>query len=131
MRRDELIYSDLSYEIFGILFKVQNELGRYCNEKQYGDSIEEKLKENKISYAREKTLPVSFEGEKINRNKVDFIIENKIILELKCSNFTTKENYYQLRRYLSAYNLKLGILVNFRDKYLKPKRILNSECKEY
>lgn len=125
--KQELIFKDLSYTITGILFEVQNELGRYCNEKQCGDLFEKKLKEYSMYYEREKILPISFVGEKSNRNKVDFIIDKKIIIELKCKRILMREDYYQLRRYLKAFNLKLGLLVNFRDRYLKPRRVLNSE----
>lgn len=125
--KQELIYAELSYEISGLLFNAHNELGRYCNEKQYGDSLENKFKENKINYEREKFLPPSFEGEAANRNKVDFLIENKIILELKSKRFIEKNDFYQVKRYLIAFNKKLGLLVNFRDKYLKPKRVINSQ----
>ena len=125
--KQDLVYKDLSYEIAGILFKVHNELGRYCNEKQICDLIEKKLAEQKIKFEREKVVPASFEGEKNGRNRVDFLIENKIIIEVKCKRVTERNDYYQLRRYLKALNLKLGLLVNFRDNYLKPKRALNPD----
>lgn len=124
----KVIFPELSYEITGILFKIHNELGSFLNEKQYADAVEKLLKEEKIKYEREKDLPVSFEGEQKGRNKVDFILENKIILELKSKRVLPRDDYYQVRRYLEAANLKLGLLVNFRDKYLKPKRILNSKA---
>ena len=125
----KLIFPELSYEITGILFKTHNELGRFLNEKQYADAVEKLLKEGKIKYEREKDLPISFDGEQKGRNKVDFMIENKIILELKSKRILLRDDYYQVKRYLEAVNLKLGLLVNFRDKYLKPKRILNSKVK--
>jgi len=125
--KEKIIYPDLSYSINGILFEVQNNIGHYCNEKQYGDAVEKLLLENNIKYEREKELPKFFEGEQDRRNIVDFLIENKILLELKTKRIISKEDYYQVRRYLESLNLKLGILVNFRDKYLKPRRILNSK----
>lgn len=123
----KLVFPELSYEINGILFKVHNELGRFLNEKQYADAVEKLLKDNKIRYEREKILEQLFEGENKGRNKIDFLIENKIILELKSKRMILREDYYQTRRYLEVVGLKLGILVNFRDKYLKPRRILNSK----
>src|SRR3989344_879046 len=75
------------------------------------------------SRARENSLEIG--GRK--SNFVDFIIEDKIVLELKAKPFTDKEDYYQLRRYLHNAKVKLGLLVNFRDRYLKPKRILNPD----
>lgn len=127
----ELIYPDLSYEITGVLFKTQNDLGRFCNEKQYADRLEEEFKARGIKYEREKILPPSFQGELPGRNKVDFIVENKIILETKAKRILTKEDYYQVSRYLKTFNKKLGLLVNFRSKYIEPKRILNSSAKAY
>ncbi|MBI5222688.1 MAG: single-stranded-DNA-specific exonuclease RecJ [Candidatus Magasanikbacteria bacterium] len=125
----DLIYSDLTYKINGLLFEVHNELGRYCNEKQICDAIEQKLIKEKIPYKREMVLPPSFAGERIGRNRIDFLIEEKIILEVKTMRFTGKEEYYQCLRYLEALNLKLCILVNFRDKHLKTKRVLNPKAK--
>lgn len=126
----KLIYADLTYEINGILFSVHNELGRFCNEMQYSDAIENRLKGLNIIYKREEIIPPSFEGETKGRNKVDFIIEDKIILEIKVKRILDKNDYYQVRRYLDAFNKKLGILVNFRQKLLQPKRILNSSVEE-
>ena len=126
----KLIYPELSYKITGILFAVHNELGRFCNEKQYADSIERYLKKLKMKYEREKILPPSFEEELRGRNRIDFLIEDKIILEIKAKQVLIKDDYYQTKRYLLALNKKLGLLVNFRDKYIKPKRILNSSVSE-
>lgn len=125
-----LVYPDLSYKVNGILFATHNRLGRYCNEKQYADAIENELKELGIVYEREKIIPESFTGELRGRNKIDFLIEGKIILEVKSKRVLEKSDYYQLRRYLDAFDKKLGIIVNFRDKYLRSKRILNSTAKE-
>ena len=125
-KEEALVFPELSYKLTGILFAAHNELGRYCNEKQYGDLLEKMFKEENLQYEREKIISESFKGEKAGRNKIDFIIDNKIVLELKSVRVLGRESYYQTRRYLNAFEKKLGILVNFRDKYLKPKRILNS-----
>jgi len=127
---DKLIYPELSYKITGILFAVHNELGRFRNEKQYCDAIENYLKQYEIPYKREEILLSSFRGEEKGRNKIDFLIMDKIILEIKAKPFVSNDDYRQVRRYLAAINRKLGILVNFRQRYIKPKRILNSLAKE-
>ena len=127
--KKDIIYPKLSYKICGFCFYLHNKLGRYRNEKQYADGLEELLKENKIGYAREKILPPSFKGEKLGRNAPDFIIDNKIIVDLKAKDFITKEDYFQLRRYLVSSNKRLGLLINFRQKYLYPKRVLNKNVK--
>ncbi len=126
----KIFYPELSYTITGILYKAHNELGRYCSEKQYADSIENYLKKFKKKYEREKVLPIGFEGEMKGRNKIDFLIGDLIILEIKAKKIVTKEDYFQTRRYLSMLNKKLGIIANFRSMYLHPKRILNPNSNE-
>ena len=130
MNKEKLIYPELSYKITGILFDTHNALGRFRNEKQYGDKIEKYLTDFGIQYGREQVLPQSFEGEAEGRNKVDFLVDDKIILEIKAKRILTKEDYYQTKRYLVALSKKLGILVNFRQKYIAPKRILNGSGQE-
>ncbi len=125
--KDKIIYGDLSFKVNGVLFRVRKKLGQYKNEKQYCDAIEEELKVMELKYEREKILPPSFDGEQSGRNKVDFVIEDCIVLEVKAKQFITTEDYYQTRRYLDAMNKKLGILVNMRRYSINPKRILNSQ----
>ena len=127
----DLIYKELSFKIVGLLYAIHNEFGRNCNEKQYGDKLEELLKNNGIPYERELILSPSFSSEAKGRNKTDFVIDNKIILELKVKRRVGRIDYYQLQRYLKALNKKLGILVNFQQLNLTPKRILNSDKVDY
>ncbi len=113
---DKVLYPELSYVITGILFAAHNELGQFAREKQYGDLIERKLKEAKVSYNREVNIDRS--------NILDFVLEDKIVLELKASRTITQDNYRQIQNYLQQTNLQLGILVNFRNQYIKPIRII-------
>jgi len=115
-----LIYPRLSYVIVGICFEIHNSLGRYAREKQYCDKIEEKMKELNICYKREFTVPNT-------GNRIDFLIDNKIILEAKTKRVITREDYFQLQRYLQCLDIRLGLLVNFRNQYIKPKRIVKIE----
>ncbi len=113
----KVIYPELSYLINGILFDVKKELGQYAREKQYGDLLEKKLKEKDILYKRE--VSVGNTG-----NIIDFLIDDKIVVELKAVRFVTKDNFRQIQNYLQQMQIKLGVLVNFRDKFLKPARIV-------
>jgi len=122
---DKLLYKDLTYELRGHLFAVQNELGRYRNEKQYGDAFEQRLNEASILYEREKVLSESFAGEKSGRNRVDFLVEQIIVVEFKCSPCLSRDDYFQCQRYLASLDLDLCLLVNFRPRYLVVRRILN------
>ena len=124
-----IILGELSYKVTGICFKVHAELGRFCREKQYADKLEELFTKNKIVFKREveiSKLTNSPEG-----NKADFLIENKIIMDVKAKRLITKEDYYQILRYLKAADIELGLIVNFRSAYLKPKRVLNSNYSGY
>jgi len=123
---NKILHGELSYKICGLCFKIQNNLGRYRNEQQYCDAFETLLKDNHLQYAREESLPASFEGEKDRRNIPDFVIENKIIVDFKAKDFITKDDYFQMKRYLVSCNKELGLIINFRQKYIYPKRVLNS-----
>ena len=116
----KLLHGELSYQINGLLFDVHNELGQFAKEKQYGDLLEKKLKENNIGYRRE--LVVGESG-----NICDFLVEGKVLLELKSKPFLLNSDYDQVKRYLHSCDLELGILVNFRSKYLKPKRVIRTK----
>lgn len=114
---NKIIYPELSFKINGVCFKVHNQLGRYSREKQYCDLLEEEFKKLRISYIRE------FRINKTS-NIIDFLIDNKIILEVKAKKAILKEDYYQIQRYLQSSYCKLGFLVNFRNRYLKPIRVI-------
>lgn len=117
----EFLYGELTYELNSCLFSVHNELGRFAREKQYADLLEKKLKEAGIRYQRE--LRAGDSG-----NVFDFLIEDVIVLELKAKPFLLREDYVQVQRYLHTANMRLGILVNFRSRYLQPKRILRPDA---
>lgn len=127
---EKVIYPELSYELVGVFYAAHNELGRYANEKQYGDFVEGKLREKKIKYEREKILDQYFPGEHPGRHRVDFLVDEKIVIELKCVRVLGREAYYQTQRYFKVLNSKLALMVNFREKYLRPRRILNSNVRD-
>ena len=121
----KLILKELSYKIVGLLYKVHRQLGRYCREKQYGDLFEKLLQKENMKFKREYPLELA----ERKSNFVDFYIEESLLVELKSKPFITKEDYYQMRRYLEVIKKELGLIVNFRNKYLNPKRVLNSKIK--
>lgn len=116
----ELLYPELSYKITGVCFAVHNELGSFAREKQYGDLLEKKLEDAKLTFKREQLIGAS-------GNILDFVVEEKIILELKAKGSITGEDYRQIQNYLQESQLNLGLLINFRNKYLKPIRIVKIE----
>jgi len=84
------------------------------------------LDENGISYRREYEI-VNFKQDSLQGNRVDFLVYGKIVVDIKAKKFVTKDDYFQMQRYLQCSNLQLGLIVNFRNTYLKPKRILNTK----
>ena len=119
-----LLFPKLSYQLTGLCFQVHKELGRFCREKQYADRLEALLKDNGLKYVREFSIHKLRENSPLG-NTIDFLIEEKIIIDLKAKKYLTKEDYYQMLRYLQSARLELGLIINFRSTYLKPKRILN------
>ncbi|MBU2219875.1 GxxExxY protein [Patescibacteria group bacterium] len=122
---NKLIHPELSYVLMGILFEIHNKLGTKYQEKHYQKAVEIKLKELKIPYQREAKVNIEFDGEELGEFFIDFIIDGKIILELKRIWKITADDIKQVLRYLKATNLKLGIIVNFRHNRLESRRILN------
>ncbi|MBU0596963.1 GxxExxY protein [Patescibacteria group bacterium] len=125
--KTKLVHEKLSYEVRGILYKVHSYLGSYRNEKLYCDAIEQGFKVKGLKYEREKVLSKGFVGERSGRNRVDFVVEDKIIIEVKVVPCFSRDIYNQCTRYLVCSGNKLLLLVNFRPKSLHIKRILNPE----
>lgn len=121
----ELIYPELSYVITGLLFKVHSAIGQFGREKQYGDMLNDLLIESGLVFEREKALPIEGLENKFT-NKVDFAINNLILLDLKAKPIITKEDLNQMKRYLDAGGYKLGLIANFHQNFLKPVRVIRA-----
>lgn len=121
MGKGKIIYPELSYLLTGICFEAHNSLGRFCREQQYGNFLEGRFSKEGLPYVREYRI-----GEDAD-NIVDFFVGERIFLELKAKRLLLREDFYQLQRYLQKANIKLGLLVNFRNRYLKPVRIVRIE----
>ena len=121
----KIIFPELSYLLMGILFEVHNKLGTKYQEKHYQRAIEIKLKELKIPHERERRVSVKFGKENLGEFLIDFVIDNKIILEVKKVWRISQDDIKQVLRYLKATNLKLGIIANFRHKRLEFRRVIN------
>jgi len=124
IKNTKLVHAELTYKINGLCFKAHCKLGRFRSERQYCDEFEILLKANNWKYERELELN-KITPEIPKGNRVDFYIANLIIIDFKAKKFITKEDYIQMLRYLESANLQLGIIYNFRNTYLKPKRIIN------
>lgn len=125
MNNPNIIEKELSYKIMGILFEVHNKLGGEYQEKYYQRAIAKAFKENKISFKEQIPVDLNFNGEKIGKYILDFLVERKIILEIKAAPRLKPIYFRQVRAYLKAHHLELGILANFKGDLLTYKRILH------
>jgi len=127
--KEELIYPDLSYQILGVLFEVQNELGNKYQEKHYQRALAIKLQKLGIPFKKEFMVKVKFADSELGKFFVDFIIDNKLILETKKVWRITHDDIRQVLRYLEATELKLAIIVNFSHRKLEYVRVINPLAK--
>jgi len=125
MTETKVIYKELSYEIVGILFEVYNELGYGYNEKNYEEAVALSLAKQNIKFRRQAPYEIKYKDEPIGKYSLDFIIEDKIVLELKKGDYFSKRNIDQVKEYLSVTNTKLAILANFTSTGVKFHRVLN------
>lgn len=123
--RTDLIYPELSYKIIGILFDVYNQLGYGYQEKYYEKAVATSLKLAGLNYKEQFSIPLKFKGEKIGNYFLDFLVDDKVVLELKRGERVAKSNIDQIFAYLKAMGLKLGILAQFTPSGIKFRRILN------
>jgi GxxExxY protein len=91
----EIIYKELCYQLNGMFYSIYNVMGNVYSEKQYKDALEAILKKEKLKYEREKDLLFSLKDCKIKGNKADFVIENKIVVDLKAKKYITRKDYKQ------------------------------------
>jgi len=124
-KMDKVIYKELSYEIIGAVFEVFKELGYGFKERYYEDAIAKEFKNRKINFRRQLPYKLKYKGEIIGNYIFDFLVEDKIIVELKQGDYFSKNNINQALQYLKSANLKLAILVNITSNGVKFKRILN------
>ena len=121
----DIIYKEDAYEIIGACMEVHNELGHGFSEIVYKDALACIFQEKNIYYEREKEYMVYFKG-KILPHKfyADYVVYDKIILEIKCVKAFADEHISQAINYLKVSNTKLAILVNFGRGKLEYQRVV-------
>lgn len=126
-----LIFPELSFKLIGIAFKTYNSLGFGLQEKYYQRAFEKELKSLNISYKKELLVNLTYNGEKIGKYFLDFLIEDKIILELKVAPRLRHIHIKQVFEYLKVFNKNLAILIFFTDQGVKYRRIINPNFNKY
>ena len=123
---EKIIFKEESYKIIGICMNIHSTLGNGFLEAVYSEVLEKEFVKNNIPYQREVKLDLFFNGEKLDKKyKADFICFDNIILEIKAVFFIHENFTKQILNYLKATDKKLGLLINFGEKSLKYKRIIN------
>lgn len=120
-----LIYPKESFKIVGCAFEVFNALGPGHLERTYERALAVKFTKEGIIFKEQVFAPVKFEGETVGNNYFDFLVNDKIVVELKCGDHFTKANFQQVFKYLAVRKLKLAILLIFTKDGVKVKRVLN------
>lgn len=122
---EKLLYKNETYKIIGLCMEVHSELGKGFSEVVYGDALEIEFIDNNICYSRESKFDISYKGNLLpHKYKADFIIEDKIILEIKAISNLTESHLKQTLNYLAVSKLKVGLLVNFGEDSLKYRRLI-------
>lgn len=122
---EKLIHKDLTYKIIGIAYEIDNTIGFGQSEKVYADAFVELLTQNNIEFQREFYAPIVLNEKVIAKRYYDFLIEDKLILEIKSGSSQYRQVCTQLFRYLKSSGLKLGIVVRFTKIGVQIKRIPN------
>ena len=124
-RREDLIYPDLSYKIIGVLFNVFNHVGYGHSEKIYQRAVAKGLQEINLEFKEQLPVKVIYQNKTIGQYYFDFLIDDKVVLELKVRNYFSKKDIEQTYSYLKAQKIKLGILAHFTRTGVKHKSIVN------
>lgn len=129
MIKEEYKYSELTGKIIGCSMEVHKILGNGFQEVIYQRALAIELSNHNIVFQREFEMPIYYKGDHIGTRRADFLIYEKISVELKAAIKLEDVHYAQAINYLEAYNLEIGLLINFGARSLEFKRLMNSKFK--
>ena len=122
-------YEHITEKIIGCAMKIHSTLGNGFQEVVYQRCMEIEMGRQGLSYSREFEMPIFYDGIEVGTRRVDFLVENKISVELKALTKLEDVHLAQALNYLEAYNLEIGLLINFGSKSLEFKRLHNKKYK--
>ena len=120
----DIIYGDLSYEIMGAIFEVHKKLGPGFLESVYHKALVEEFSERGMKIEAQKTINLTYKDKKIGVHRLDLVVDDKVVVELKTVERFSIHHKAQLTSYLKASGYKLGILVNFSKSKVEYQRVL-------
>jgi len=120
-------YSDLTGKIIGAALEVHKILGNGFQEVIYQRALAIEFEANNLFFTREFEMPVDYKGREIGTRRVDFFVENKVMVEIKAVIKLEDVHLAQAINYLEAYKLEIGLLINFGAKSLEFKRVMKKK----
>lgn len=120
-------YEEFTKKIIGCAMKVHNTLGNGFQEVIYQRALAIELEIEDLVFEREKEIPIFYREQDIGTRRVDFLVEGCIMVELKAIIQLEDVHLAQAMNYLEAYNLEIGLLINFGAKSLQFKRVYNNK----
>jgi GxxExxY protein len=129
MINKEYKYSELTSKIIGCAMAVHKVLGNGFQEVIYQRTLEIEMGLASLSFSREHEMPIFYREQQIGTRRVDFLLENLISVELKATTKLEDVHLAQAINYLEAYNLEIGLLINFGETSLQFKRFTNKKFK--
>jgi GxxExxY protein len=125
MINEQYKYSELTSKIIGVAMQVHKVLCNSFQEVIYQRALAIELTDNGITFEREKEMPIFYKEQQIGTRRVDFLIEGVVSVELKALTKLEDVHLAQAINYLEAYNIEIGMLINFGAKSLEFKRLIN------
>jgi GxxExxY protein len=122
-----MLYEELTRKIIGCAMEVHKELGNGFQELIYQRALEIEMARTNLSYQREMEMDIYYRNQYVGRRRVDFFVEDKIMVELKAVIRMEDVHLNQAMNYLEAYHMKIGLLINFGAKSLEFKRVHNNK----
>lgn len=129
MIKKEYKYSEITSKIIGCAFEVHKALGNGFQEVIYQRALEYEFVLQGLGFAREFEMPIFYKGNQIGTRRVDFLVNQVISVELKAITQLEPVHLAQAINYLEAYNLEVGLLLNFGETKLKFHRFENKQFK--
>jgi GxxExxY protein len=130
MEKKEYKYHSITEKIIGAAMKVHAALGNGFQEVIYQRALEIEMEDSGLKFLREFSMPVYYKNRQIGERRVDFFVEDKIMVEIKAIIQLENVHLAQGKNYLEAYNMQVGLLINFGSASLQFKRLENQKYKE-
>ena len=122
-------YSDLTGRIIGCAMEVHNHLGNGFQEVIYQRALSIEMSLQDLDFEREKEMDLTYKGHEIGTRRVDFFVGERIMVEIKAVKDLEDVHLAQAINYLEAYNMEIGLLINFGNSRLQFKRIMKPKSK--